>query len=219
MDQVVPILMIALLGAYHGLNPAMGWLFAVALGLQERRRKAVLRALGPIALGHAASIVAIVVLIGAVGVFIPEIIIRITGAVVLVIFGIYKLLAPMSHPRWVGMRVNARDLTLWSFLMASAHGAGLMLIPLIIDQEPSGSALAADSSHAEHAVQSASIGLPLVEISIVLLHTAAMFVMMGVMAIIVYEKLGLKVLRRAWLNLDRIWALMLFVSAGFTLAL
>jgi hypothetical protein len=219
MDQVVPILMIALLGAYHGLNPAMGWLFAVALGLQERRRKAVLRALGPIALGHAASIVAIVVLIGAVGVFIPEFIIRITGAVVLVIFGIYKLLAPMSHPRWVGMRVNARDLTLWSFLMASAHGAGLMLIPLIIDQEPSGSALAADSSHAEHAVQSASIGLPLVEISIVLLHTAAMFVMMGVMAIIVYEKLGLKVLRRAWLNLDRIWALMLFVSAGFTLAL
>jgi hypothetical protein len=219
MDQFVPILMIVLLGAYHGLNPAMGWLFAVALGLQERRRKAVIRALGPIALGHAASIAAIVILIGIVGVFIPEIVVRITGAVVLAVFGLYKLLAPMSHPRWVGMRVNARDLTLWSFLMASAHGAGLMLIPLILDRQSSESALAANSSHAEHAAQSASFGLPLIEISIVLLHTAAMFVMMGVIAIIVYEKLGLMVLRRAWLNLDRIWALMLFVSAGLTLAL
>jgi hypothetical protein len=219
MDQIVPILMIALLGAYHGLNPGMGWLFAVALGLQERRRKAVLRALGPIALGHAASIAAVVIIIGVIGVFIPEMAIRITGAVILAAFGLYKLLAPLSHPRWVGMRVNARDLTLWSFLMASAHGAGLMLIPLILDRQSSESALAADSSHAQHAVQSASIGLPLIEISVVLVHTAAMFVMMGVMAIIVYEKLGLMILRRAWLNLDRIWALMLFVSAGLTLAL
>jgi hypothetical protein len=219
MNQLFPTLMIVLLGAYHGLNPAMGWLFAVALGLQERRRRAVIRALGPIALGHASSIAVIVVLIGALGVLIPEMAIRIAGASVLAAFGLYKLLAPMSHPRWVGMRVNARDLTLWSFLMASAHGAGLMLIPLILDRQSSESALAANPSHAEHAVHPASIGLPLIEISIVMLHTTAMFVMMGVVAIIVYEKLGLMILRRAWLNLDRIWALMLFVSAGLTLAL
>jgi hypothetical protein len=219
MEQLIPILMIMLLGAYHGLNPAMGWLFAVALGLQERRRKAVIRALGPIALGHAASIAAVVIVVGALGVFIPELAIRIAGAAVLVAFGIYKLIAPMSHPRWVGMRVNARDLTIWSFLMATAHGAGIMLIPLILDRQPSEIAHAADTSHAGHVVEPTSIAWPLIEISTVVLHTAAMFVMMGVMAIIVYEKLGLMILRRAWLNVDRIWALMLFVSAGLTLAL
>jgi hypothetical protein len=219
MEQLIPILMIVLLGAYHGLNPAMGWLFAVALGLQERRRKAVIRALGPIALGHAASIAVVVVIIGVAGYLIPELAIRIAGAAVLAGFGIYKLVAPLSHPRWVGMRVNARDLTVWSFLMASAHGAGIMLIPLILDRQPAGVAHAAHSDHTDHVLQSASSAWPLLEISTVLLHTAAMFVMMGVMAIIVYEKLGLMVLRRAWLNVDRIWALMLFVSAGVTLVI
>jgi hypothetical protein len=152
-------------------------------------------------------------------VFIPEMAIRVTGAVVLAAFGLYKLLAPLSHPRWVGMRVNARDLVVWSFLMASAHGAGLMLIPLILNRQSSDLARAAGTAHADHVVVTSTISWPIVEVSTVLLHTAAMFVMMGVMAIIVYEKLGLMILRRAWLNVDRIWALMLFVSAGLTLAL
>jgi hypothetical protein len=117
------------------------------------------------------------------------------------------------------MRVNARDLTIWSFLMASAHGAGVMLIPLILDRQSGDVAHAADPSHADHLLTNAASPWLLIEVSTVLLHTAAMFVMMGIMAIIVYEKIGLKILRRAWLNVDRIWALMLLVSAGLTLAL
>jgi hypothetical protein len=217
MDPLVPVLMVVLLGAYHGLNPAMGWLFAVALGLQERRRGAVIRALGPIALGHAASITVVVVVIGVVGVFISDGMVRIASAGVLVAFGLYKLLAPLSHPRWVGMRVNARDLVTWSFLMATAHGAGIMLIPLILGRQTDDVALAAHGSHADHVEGVATVGWPLAEMLTVLLHTAAMFVMMGVVAIVVYEKLGLTILRRAWFNVDRIWALMLFVAAGVTL--
>jgi hypothetical protein len=115
MNTLWPWLTLALLGAYHGLNPAMGWLFAVALGLQERRRAAVLRAFAPIAMGHAVSVGAVVALFGAVQALVDLGVLRLIGAVALVIFGLYKLLAPMSHPRWVGMRVNFRDLTAWSF--------------------------------------------------------------------------------------------------------
>jgi hypothetical protein len=219
MDPLIPVLMVMLLGAYHGLNPAMGWLFAVALGLQERRRRAVIRALGPIALGHAASIAVVVVAVAVIGVFLPYTVIKIVSAGVLIVFGLYKLLAPMSHPRWVGMRVNARDLTAWSFLMATAHGAGLMLIPLILGGQSDDVALAAHASHGEHVAATPAVTWPLAEMATVLLHTGAMFVMMGVIAIVVYEKLGLKILRRAWFNVDRVWALMLFVAAGATLVL
>ena len=125
----VPWLSLVALGAYHGLNPGMGWLFAVALGLQEKRAAAVLRAFGPIAAGHAASVAVVVILVGAAQLWIDAGILRWIGGGLLVAFGLYKLLTPFSHPRWVGMRVGPADLALWSFLMASAHGAGLMLMP------------------------------------------------------------------------------------------
>ena len=129
----------------------MGWLFAVALGLQERSRTAVLRAFGPIALGHAAWVAMVVALVGALQVWIAPEGLRVLGASALVVFGLYKLLAPMSHPRWVGMRVGARDLTVWSFLMATAHGAGLMLVPVLLDL-PIADAYAAADAHADHAL-------------------------------------------------------------------
>src|SRR5262245_36420903 len=110
MNEIWPWLTLALLGAYHGVNPAMGWLFAVALGLQERRRAAVVRAFAPIGLGHAVSIAAVVALLGAAQALVDLGVLRVIGAVVLVVFGLYKLLAPMSHPRWVGMQVHFRDL-------------------------------------------------------------------------------------------------------------
>src|SRR6187455_1079342 len=132
MQTLWPWLTLALLGAYHGINPAMGWLFAVALGLQEHRRSAVARAFAPIALGHAVSVAAVVALLGAAQALVDLDLLRLIGAAALVIFGIYKLLAPMSHPRWVGMRVHFGDLTAWSFLMATAHGAGLMLLPVLL---------------------------------------------------------------------------------------
>src|SRR6266700_1233692 len=113
----------------------MGWLFAVSLGLQEEKRAAVLRALPPIALGHALSIGFIIAAVLAARMTLPRSALKVTAAAVLFAFGMYRLFRS-RHPNWVGMRVGFRDLTLWSFIMASAHGAGLMLIPLFLKSVP-----------------------------------------------------------------------------------
>jgi hypothetical protein len=196
-----PWLALGLLGVYHGLNPAMGWLFAVALGLQRRSRGAVLGALLPIALGHEASIAVVVALIAVTQAFSLSDAIRPAGAIALIVFGVWKLRKPLSsHPRWVGMRVNNRDLVMWSFLMSSAHGAGLMLFPVILGL-PAATLL-------EDPVPTG-----IQDLAAVLLHTAAMLVTMGVVAVVVYERLGVGVLRRAWVNMDAIWAVAV-VAAG-----
>jgi hypothetical protein len=218
--EYVPWLSLALLGAYHGLNPGMGWLFAVALGLQERSRAAVIRAFGPIALGHAASVGAVVALVAAAHAALDATMLRFVAAGALLIFGLYKLLAPLSHPRWVGMRVNARDLATWSFLMASAHGAGLMLVPLVLRLPPEAVSQAGHSAHAEHmAMVSAAAGMTAVELAAVGVHSLAMFVVMAAVALVVFEKVGLAILRRAWLNLDRVWAAALIGAGLLTLLL
>ena len=223
MKDIWPWLTLALLGAYHGINPAMGWLFAVALGLQERRRAAVFRAFVPIALGHAVSVAAVVVLLGAAQGLVDLGVLRLIGAVVLVIFGLYKLLAPMSHPRWVGMQVNFRDLTAWSFLMATAHGAGLMLLPVLLLLPSAGAQAAHDmaghAAHAAHMQMAGAVAAPTAEIAAVAIHTAAMFLVMGAIAMVVYEKVGLAILRRAWVNLDLMWAVALIVTGALSLAL
>jgi hypothetical protein len=220
MADLVPWLSLGLLGAYHGLNPGMGWLFAVALGLQERRRSAVLRAFGPIAAGHAASVSVVVLVLGAAQLWVDTWVLRVLGGAALVAFGLYKLLVPLSHPKWVGMRVRPADLAVWSFLMASAHGAGLMLMPLLLGLE-------ADS--AAHTAHAADILLPgaldragnlaLVNVLAVGVHTVVMFVVMAGIALVVYEKIGLAILRKAWINLDRIWAGALIVTGALTFAL
>ena len=226
MDGYVPWLTLGLLGAYHGLNPGMGWLFAVALGLQERSRAAVLRAFGPIAIGHVASVAVVVALVGAAQPWLPSGVLRVAGGGALVLFGLYKLLAPMSHPRWVGMRVNARDLTTWSFLMATAHGAGLMLVPVLLrlPSEAAGQAGHAGhglhGAHAEHAdhlvAMGAPAGLSAADVAAVGVHTAAMFLVTGAIAVVVFEKVGLAILRRAWFNLDRLWAGALIGAGALT---
>src|ERR671913_2267712 len=126
-----PWLSLLALGAFHGLNPGMGWLFAVALGLQERRLRAVINALGPIALGHALAIGLAAVAVSTLGLVIPQRMLLTLGGGVLLGFAAYKVATRFRHPRWVGMRVGPRELVLWSFLMASAHGAGLMLVPVL----------------------------------------------------------------------------------------
>jgi hypothetical protein len=201
----------------------MGWLFAVALGLQERSRGAVLRAFGPIALGHAASIATVVLLMGAAYLWVDAESLRAVGAVALVMFGAYKILAPLSHPRWVGMRVKARELTGWSFLMATAHGAGLMLVPVLL-RLPTDSA--AHSAHAAHlapgaqavpmAAATALSDLAMIDLAAIGLHTAAMFLVMALVAVVVFEKVGLGILRRGWFNLDRLWASALIASGVLT---
>jgi len=206
LSESWPWITLALLGAYHGLNPAMGWLFAVALGLQEQRRGAVLQALPPIALGHATAVLLAVMVIGVAQIVVPLGVLRYVCAGVLILFGLYKL-ARRRHPRWVGMRVGFRDLTSWSFLMASAHGAGLMLIPVLLGLSSTErmQGAHANGGHADHAAMTGSVTVP-TDLAAVGLHTLAMFAVMGAVAIVVYEKLGVMILKRTWFNVDLLWA-------------
>ena len=217
MNSLWPWATLALLGAYHGINPGMGWLFAVARGLQEQRRDAVFRSLVPIALGHAASIAVVVALVGGLQTLVPPRPVRIAGAAALILFGGFKLLRPHSHPRWVGMRIGAGELGVWSFLMATAHGAGLMLFPVLLALPAPGPEHGAGAHH-EHGAAAglgpASLGQ---DAAAVLVHTLAMVVAMGVVAWVVYEKLGVAILRRAWVNLDLIWAVAIVAAGVFTL--
>jgi len=214
MHTYWPWLTLVALGAFHGMNPAMGWLFAVGLGLQEQRRQAVLSAFAPIALGHALSVAVVVAVVALLQRIIPPDVLQMVGAAALLVFAFYRIATSAAHPRWVGMRVGFRDLTAWSFLMSTAHGAGLMLVPVLLGVN-SGAAHV-HGAHAGH-VLTASMGLPNTELLAVLLHTAAMFVVMAAVALVVYEKWGLRLLRRAWFNLDFLWNGALLLAGVFTL--
>jgi hypothetical protein len=214
-----PWLVLILLGAYHGLNPAMGWLFAVALGLQERRLGGVLRAFPPIALGHFFAISAAVLVVGVAQIVVPLDALRYACAGVLILFGLYKLVR-RKHPRWVGMRVGFKDLTAWSFLMASAHGAGLMLLPVLLKlsspAEPM-QGMAGHADHAAHAAGPAASPAILADLAAVGLHTLAMFVVMGLVAVVIYEKFDVMILKSAWFNVDLLWAGALVAAGVVTL--
>jgi len=203
-----------LLGAYHGLNPGMGWLFAVALGMQQKSASAVWQALVPIATGHFVAIGLVVAAAAIAGAVLPLLYVKIAAAVVLFAFGIYRLLRK-SHPRWGGMQIGFRDLCIWSFLMASAHGAGFMLLPILLKMSALGAAAdSADSAHHLHALGFAG---PWTATTALFVHTLGYLLVTGLIAFVVYEKFGLEVLRRAWVNLDLIWAVALIATAGFTL--
>ena len=222
MNTSWPWFMLLALGAFHGLNPAMGWLFAVALGLQERRLKAVVAALGPIALGHALSIGVAAVTVGMLGLVLPQRLLLALGGAALLGFAAYKIATRFRHPRWVGMRVTPRELVLWSFLMASAHGAGLMLVPVLAGLRGDGvSSALAHAEHLGHVGHQSPGGNDslLAALAAVGLHSVAMLAVAGVVAVVVYQKLGVDVLRRAWVNLDLIWVGALMVAGGIALGL
>jgi hypothetical protein len=208
MSRVWPWLILFGLGAYHGINPAMGWLFAVSLGLQNRSRRAVLMAIPPIALGHAISIVLVVGLLWLAQASLPLTWVRCGAAAILFAFGLSRFIRS-RHPKWVGMRVGFRDLTLWSFLMASAHGAGLMLLPVLLGSDHSSHA-----SHTGHLVsqQMPSVNDPSQWLAAVVVHTAGYLLVSLLIALLVYEKLGLSLLRRAWFNVDVVWMIALMIS-------
>jgi hypothetical protein len=203
------LLIIAALGAYHGLNPAMGWLFAVALGMQDRDRGAVVRALPAIAIGHELSLVLVVALVLVLGLVTDTSALHMGAGVALIAFGIFRFLKPRAHFRWTTMRVNRRELAWWSFLMSSAHGAGLMVAPVLIG------AGVADASANDHALEAAGgDGAALLTGALgLVLHVAAMILVMGFVALLVYDRWGVAILRKAWINLDGVWA-GAFVLAG-----
>jgi hypothetical protein len=194
-----------LLGAFHGLNPAMGWLFAAALGFQAQARGAVARALGPIAFGHLASMALTLLVVEELRVLASDTAIRIAGGTALAVFAGWRIVRSHRHPKWVGMRLRPRELAAWSFLMSTAHGAGLMLIPVVMGIGVTGH---------DHMLMPSSLG-PVT--AVLALHTAAMIGVAGVIAFAVYEFVGVGILRRGWLNLDRIWAYALGVGAAATL--
>jgi hypothetical protein len=196
------------LGAFHGIDPGMGWLFAVALGLQERRRSAVWKALLPLGIGHALAIAAAVAVAVAVGTLIPLRNLRWPVAAILVAFGVSRLIR-CRHPRWVGMRVGVGGLTAWSFLMASAHGAGLMVVPVF---------LAMGGVSNQPACHSVAASTPAAALLATLLHAVGYLLISAAVALNVFEKLGIAMLRKAWLNVDLIWAATL-VATGLTTAL
>jgi hypothetical protein len=187
------------LGAYHGLNPGMGWLFAVALGLREGKGSAVAKALVPIALGHAVAIAVVILAAVFLGMALPLLVIRYSVAVLLVGLGIYGLVGH-RHPRWVRMQVSFRDLTLWSFLMASAHGAGLMVLPVLLG---SSTVEAAGQMAGHHHM--AAVTSPLAGILATAVHTMAYLSVTGLIAWVVYRKFGLALLRKTWFNFDLVW--------------
>jgi hypothetical protein len=198
-------LAVAGLGIFHGLNPAMGWLFAVALGLQASpdpapRRAAALRALPPIAAGHLLSVGAVAALFAVTASAVTSRAVTVAAGAVLVAMGLYRLLST-RHFKWVGMRLTPWELGTWSFLMSSVHGAGLMLVPVL-------------ATH-HHAGIPTSLGWAT---TATLLHTATMLLTAAAVAVLVLQVLGLSVLRRAWLNVDRIWAVTL-IAAGAATAL
>ncbi|MEU8110698.1 hypothetical protein [Micromonospora sp. NPDC048947] len=200
---VTTLATLAALGAFHGLNPAMGWLFAVARGLQERNRLALLRALPPIAAGHLASVAIVAALVAATRSVTASTALAVVGGVLLVAFGLWRLLSE-RHFRWAGMRLSAAQLAGWSFLMSSAHGAGLMLVPVLVAEPVSG-------GHSGH-LAAAPVGA-LSGIAAAGVHTVAMLGVALAVALLVYQVFGVGVLRRAWFNVDRLWAGVL-VAAG-----
>jgi hypothetical protein len=210
--------MLLLLGAAHGINPGMGWLFAVALGLQEQERRAVWRALLPLALGHALAIAAVLALAAALGLVLPPRQLQWLVAAGLFALGVFHLVRH-RHFRWGGMRVGPRDLTIWSFLMASAHGAGLMALPLVLGMASQASAHGAGATHYAGHSSMVLAGIPEAQVFWLLasgVHTFGYLAATGLVAVVVYEKLGLRLLRSAWVNLDLVWSGALVVSAILT---
>lgn len=191
-------------GAYHGLNPGMGWLFALSLGLQQRSGRAIWLSLVPIALGHAAAlaVVALLVLVGAQ--FVSAAALQWLTAATLIGFGLYKIFNYYRHPRWVGMKVSLGDLGWWSFLMATAHGAGLMIVPALLGIVQSQALLGYPAQHT-HLAAGGSMVVAIV------VHTASMLVVMAVIAWAVYKWVGLAILRQRWFNFDLVWAIALLV--------
>jgi hypothetical protein len=195
------------LGAGHGVNPAMGWLFAVALGLQRGTRRAVWGALGPLALGHALAMAVTIAIATAIGLFVPAAILKWGIAALLVGLGVYRLVRS-RHIAYGGMQVSSAELTTWSFLMATAHGAGLMVLPLVLGRVP-GSAVGTHAHHIAASMMGMANGFESAGFLAALVHTAGYLLVTGVIAVIVYERVGVRFLRKAWINLDLIWALAL----------
>jgi len=193
--ELWPWLALAGLGLFHGINPAMGWLFAVALGLHRRSRRVVVVSLVPIALGHAAAVAAVLVAALALGLVFNHIVLSRLAAIVLLTWAAWHALYGHRQRVRVGMQTGLAGLVLWSFLMASAHGAGLMVIPVVLP-------LCASAAPASDTTAATALPYALAALAV---HTAAMLAAIAAVSLVVYNWIGVDFLRRGWINLDVIW--------------
>lgn len=203
------------LGIWHGVNPGMGWLFAVALGMQEQRAGAVWRSLPPLAAGHAVAVGGAVLVALAAGRALDAMAVRWAVAAVLVGFGLWRLVRG-RHPRWVGMRVTSRELATWSLLMATAHGAGLMVMPFVLGDGAPPAAVPHAHGLLHAGLASAAGAVDLAGAWATLLHTGGYLLATGGLAFLVYRRLGLRRLRAMWVNLDLVWGAALVVTGLLT---
>jgi hypothetical protein len=197
------------LGAFHGVNPAMGWLFAVALALHRGRRAVVFESLLPIALGHALAVAVVAVTVTTLGMTVSLDAVRVLAGVALLGWAFYHAVYGSRHRVRIGMRTGMAGLAVWSFMMASAHGAGLMLVPALLPLGGVG------ASHG-HATMGGSLLTALAAVGV---HTLAMLAVTGAIAVVVHEWVGLAFLRRGWINLDRFWTAALVVTGSLLILL
>jgi hypothetical protein len=202
VNSLSPWLVLAGLGAFHGLNPAMGWLFAVALGLHRNSRRTVLLSLVPIAIGHAVSIAVVAIVVVLLGLIVDQRMLELAAGTVLIGWAAYYAAYGHRHRVRVGMTTGMVGLGFWSFLMATAHGAGLMLVPVVIP-------LCLSTTPARELTAGGSLPIALAAIGT---HMAAMLAVILVIAVSVYEWLGLSFLRRGWINFDLIWIVALAIA-------
>jgi hypothetical protein len=206
MNETWTWLALAGLGAFHGLNPGMGWLFAVALGLHQHDRRIVWLSAVPIALGHALSVAVVAGAFFWAGLIVDAHILRIGAGFILIGWALYHWRYGHRHRVRFGMRTGLIGLGVWSFLMATAHGAGLMLWPVLMPLCVA--AAAAPDSAGPLATALVGVGV----------HTLAMLAVTTAIAVAVYEWIGLEILRRAWFNVDLVWTWAL-IAAGVWLLL
>jgi hypothetical protein len=199
MTEIWPWLALAGLGAFHGLNPAMGWLFAVALGMHRHSRAVMFQALPAIALGHALSIVSIAGLILLTGVMISQRVVLFGASLLLIAWAFHPYLFGHRRRVRIGLQTGLAGLLLWSFLMATAHGAGLMVLPALMPLCLSAPPLREITAQGSVLAVLAAVGL----------HSGVMLAVTGLIAVSIYDWIGLGILRKAWINVDVIWTIAL----------
>jgi hypothetical protein len=200
-------------GLYHGANPGMGWPLAVSAGLMERSPRALFAALGPLAIGHLLAMLLVILPFALLITLVEwQRQIQLGASLLVIAFGIYRL-ASRSHPRALA-RIPPTQLALWSFAVAIAHGAGLMLVPIYL-----GLCQEADLDRG-HAAAGSLINANLgTAVLVAVVHAAAMIAAGGCLAWLVYRYLGLKFVSRSWFNLETVWAVSLILVGAIGLVL
>ena len=213
------------LGAFHGANPSMGWLFAVSNAMFERRQRALFAALPPIALGHLLAMALVLLPVAVIAVLAARFTeVRVVAGSIIIVFGVYRLIV-RRHPRALA-RIGPTNLTLWSFVMATAHGAALMLVPVYLGMTSmlvSGRA-SASAATSDHGAMMATMmgptggGLALAA-EVASLHTGAMLAVAAAIAWVFYRFVGVSMLRQVWFNVDIVWAAALIAAGAITIAM